>query len=96
MTIGAHPFIAVDERMRIDLFAVGDVNGLSLLDSAAVAQARVAVDAVLGRTPAFLSVDPRCIHTDPPASISWNEEEAGKAGFDAISNSQIFDSLQTT
>ena len=95
MAIGANPFITVDERMRTScdrIFAVGDVNGLSLLDSAAVAQGRVAVDAILGKDTRFSSRwIPRCIHTDPPAaSIGWNEEEAGKAGFDAISNSQTF------
>jgi dihydrolipoamide dehydrogenase len=95
MAIGANPFITVDERMRTScerIFAVGDVNGLSLLDSAAVAQARVAVDAILGKDTRFSSRwIPRCIHTDPPAaSIGWTEEEAGKAGFDAISNSQTF------
>ena len=47
MEIVATPFIRVDEQMRTScdrVFAVGDVNGLTLLDSAAVAQARVAVD----------------------------------------------------
>src|SRR5271157_1364583 len=95
MDIVATPFIRVDEQMRTScdrIFAVGDVNGLCLLDSAAVAQARVAVDAILGKDTRFSSRwIPRCIHTDPPAaSIGWSEEEAGKAGFDAISNSQTF------
>src|SRR5262249_50021984 len=47
MDIVANPFITVNEQMRTTcerVFAVGDVNGLALLDSAAVAQARVAVD----------------------------------------------------
>ena len=46
----------VTEQMRTScdrVFAVGDVNGLTLLDSAAVAQARVAVETILGRMPAF-------------------------------------------
>ena len=95
MDIEANPFIAVDPQMHTScerILAIGDVNGLSLLDSAAVAQARVAVDAILGRDTRFSSRwIPRCIHTDPPAaSIGWNEDEAGKAGLDAISHSQTF------
>jgi dihydrolipoamide dehydrogenase len=95
MDIKPNPFIAVDQQMHTScdrIFAVGDVNGLSLLDSAAVAQARVAVDAILSRDTRFSSRwIPRCIHTDPPAaSIGWNEDEAGKAGLDVISHSQTF------
>jgi pyruvate/2-oxoglutarate dehydrogenase complex dihydrolipoamide dehydrogenase (E3) component len=50
------PFIAVDEQMRTScdrVFAIGDVNELCLLDSAAVAEARVAVDTILGRQARF-------------------------------------------
>jgi dihydrolipoamide dehydrogenase len=95
MDIVANPFITVDEQMRTTcerVFAVGDVNGLALLDSAAVAQARVAVDTILGRNSRFSSRwIPRCIHTDPgAASIGWNEDEAGKAGLDVIAHSETF------
>lgn len=94
LDIRANPFIGVDEQMRTScarVFAVGDVNGLSLLDSAAVAQARVAVDAILAKDTRFSSrLIPRCIHTEPPAaSIGWNEDEAAKAGLDVISHNQI-------
>jgi dihydrolipoamide dehydrogenase len=93
--IVANPFIAVDEQMRTScerVFAVGDVNGLALLDSAAVAQARVAVDTILGKNPHFSPRwIPRCIHTDPgAASIGWSEDEAGKAGLDVIAHSETF------
>ncbi len=95
MGIKATPFISVDEQMRTScnsVLAVGDVNGLSLLDSAAVAQARVAVDTILGKNTRFSSLwIPRCIHTDPPAaSIGWNEDQAGRAGLDVIAHSQTF------
>jgi pyruvate/2-oxoglutarate dehydrogenase complex dihydrolipoamide dehydrogenase (E3) component len=96
-TVGvvANPFVRVDEHMRSSrdhIFAVGDVNGLCLLDSAAISQARVAVDAILGKHTLFSSRwIPRCIHTDPgAASIGWNEDEAGKAGLDVIAHSQTF------
>ncbi|HZC58923.1 MAG TPA: NAD(P)/FAD-dependent oxidoreductase, partial [Chthoniobacterales bacterium] len=95
MGIEANPFIQVDEQMRTScerVFAVGDVNGQSLLDSAAISQARVAVDAILGKPTRFSSRwIPRCIHTQPgAASIGWNEDEAGKAGLDVIAHSQTF------
>ena len=74
------------------IFAVGDINGLSLLDSAAVVQARIAIGAILGRKEQFSARwIPRCIHTDPPiASIGWNEEDAGRAGLSVICHSQTF------
>ena len=77
---------------RDRIFAVGDINGLCLLDSAAISQARVAVDAILGKHTQYSSRwIPRCIHTDPgAASIGWNEDEAGKAGLDVIAHSQTF------
>ena len=95
--IGIHPnpFVAVDEQLRTTchpVFAVGDINGLSLLDSAAVVQARIAVGAILGKKEHFSARwIPKCIHTDPViASIGWNEDEAGRAGLDAIAHSQTF------
>jgi dihydrolipoamide dehydrogenase len=85
----------VDEQLRTachPVFAVGDINGLSLLDSAAVVQARIAVGAILGKKERFSARwIPKCIHTDPViASIGWNEDEAGSAGVDAIAHSQTF------
>jgi dihydrolipoamide dehydrogenase len=87
------PFIPVDEQLRTSsptVFAIGDVNGLSLLDSAAVVQARVAVDTILGGKSRFSARwVPRCIHTDPLiASIGWNEDEAGKAGLELMAHTQ--------
>ena len=95
LNIGRNPFIPVDEQLRTSsprIFAIGDVNGLSLLDSAAVVQARVAVGAILGGKTQFSSRwVPRCIHTDPAvASVGWNEDEAGKAGLDLLTHSQTF------
>jgi pyruvate/2-oxoglutarate dehydrogenase complex dihydrolipoamide dehydrogenase (E3) component len=78
-------FIPVNEKMATaqpNVFAIGDVNGLALLDSVAFAQARVAVESILGKAARFDSRwVPRCVHTDPPvASVGWTEKEAIDAG----------------
>ncbi|MBV8377750.1 MAG: NAD(P)/FAD-dependent oxidoreductase [Verrucomicrobia bacterium] len=86
LTSGA--WIPVNESMQTpvdSIYAVGDVNGISLLDSVAVAQAKVAVENILGRPARF---DKRWfsqfLHTDPPiASIGWTEGEAKTAGLPA-------------
>ena len=93
--IETNPFIPVNDRLQThcsNLFAVGDINGLSLLDSAAVVQARVAIGTILGRKERFSARwIPRSIHTDPPiASIGWNEEDAARAGLNVISHNQSF------
>jgi Pyruvate/2-oxoglutarate dehydrogenase complex, dihydrolipoamide dehydrogenase (E3) component, and related enzymes len=48
--IAADGFIAVNEKMQTaqpHIFAIGDVNGLALLDSVAFAQARVAIETIV-------------------------------------------------
>jgi dihydrolipoamide dehydrogenase len=93
--IETSPFVVVNEQLQTscpNIFAVGDINGLSLLDSSAVVQARIAIGAILGCKERFSARwIPRCIHTDPPiASIGWIEEDAARAGLDVISHSQTF------
>jgi len=85
--IATDKFIPVNEKMvtaQPNVFAIGDVNGLALLDSVAFAQARVAVATMLGEAARFDSRwVPRCVHTDPPvASVGWTEEEAINSGQD--------------
>jgi len=83
----AEGFIPVDERMRTavpSIFAIGDVTGLGMLDSVAAAQARVAVQTILG-VPARFDPHwiPRCLHTQPPiAAAGWTQAEAAAAGQD--------------
>ncbi len=78
-------FIPVNETMQTaqpNVFAIGDANGLAMLDSVAFAQARVAVQTILGNPARFdYRWIPRCVHTDPPvASAGWTEKEAIAAG----------------
>jgi len=58
-------FLRVDALMRLPclgLYAVGDVNGLSLLDSTAFAQANAAVGSIMGHSGRFdYRWIPRCI-----------------------------------
>jgi dihydrolipoamide dehydrogenase len=78
-------FISVNAQMQTDvssIFAIGDVNGIMLLDSAAYAQARVAVQTILGQPSRFdPHWIPRCLHTQPPiAAAGWTVAEARAAG----------------
>lgn len=84
--IGAKPFIEVDAQLRTaqrHIFAIGDVNGLNMLDSSATAQARVACEAITGGDSIFSSRwVPRYLDTDPPvAAVGWMEHEAEAADF---------------
>jgi dihydrolipoamide dehydrogenase len=83
--IATDGFIPVNEKMQTaqpNVFAIGDANGLALLDSVAFAQARVAIETILGKEARFdLRWVPRCVYTDPPfASAGWTEKEAVAAG----------------
>lgn len=83
LTSGA--WIQVNEQMQTSIesiYAVGDVNGISLLDSVATAQANVAIENILGKPARFdKRWFPQFLHTEPPiASIGWTEEEAKDAG----------------
>jgi dihydrolipoamide dehydrogenase len=82
-------FLRVDAHMRLPcpgLYAVGDVNGLSLLDSTALAQANIAVGSIMGHSGRFdYRWIPRCIHTDPCiAAIGWTQEEAESEGIECV------------
>src|SRR5260370_42605845 len=64
------------------IYAVGDVNGISLLDSVATAEANVAIENILGKPARFdKRWFPQFLHTEPPiAGIGWTEQEAKDAG----------------
>ncbi len=81
--------LRVDSSMRLSapgLYGVGDVTGLSLLDSTAFSQATVAINSVLGLEsnydPRWI---PRCVHTEPAiAAVGWTQGEAISHGFECV------------
>src|SRR5260221_1036566 len=86
-------FLKVDQSMRTShpaIYAIGDINGLSMLDSTALAQAQTAIGAIGGkRTRLNARHTPRCIYTSPQmAAVGFMEEEAVKAGIYVIIGSE--------
>ena len=84
---GGH-FIQTTPELRIrgsefsNIYVIGDANGLLLFDSAANAQARVAVQNIVGNPTALrLWLVPRSINTNPPAAfVGLTEAEAKASG----------------
>ena len=92
--IAASPFVEVDAQLRTSqrhIFAIGDVNGLNMLDSSASAQARIALEAMRGGDALFSSRwVPRYLDTDPPAAaVGWMETDANEAGLELEAKSEI-------
>jgi dihydrolipoamide dehydrogenase len=86
--------LEVDAHMRLPhpgLYAVGDVTGISFLDSTAFSQANVAINSILGHEGRYdPRWSPRCIHTEPAvATVGWAENEASRSGieFNVVSES---------
>jgi dihydrolipoyl dehydrogenase len=81
-------FLRVDQRMQLPngVYAVGDVNGISMLDSTAFSQANVAINSMLGQDKQFdHRWIPRCVHTEPSiAAVGWTEQEAGAQGIEYL------------
>src|SRR5260370_18091 len=91
--IAAHPDVEVDGQLRTSqrhIFAIGDVNGLNMLDSSASAQARIAVEAIRGGDTLFSSRwVPRYLDTDPPLPAGgWVATDADEAGFGGDAKSE--------
>lgn len=84
--------LKVDSCMRLqnlNLYAVGDVTGLSRLDSTAFSQANVAINSILGRESRYdPRLVPRCIHTEPAiAAAGLSESEASSGGIEFVTAS---------
>jgi dihydrolipoamide dehydrogenase len=82
-------FLKVDKQMRLPapgLYAVGDVNGISLLDSTAFSQASVAINSILGHECRFdQRWVPRCVHTEPAvAAVGWTQQDAEAQGIEYL------------
>jgi dihydrolipoamide dehydrogenase len=78
-------WISVNDEMRTNvdgIYAVGDVNGRSLLAHAGFAQGVRAAEAIAGRTSSQdVNLVPRCIYTIPEiAAVGTTEKEARDAG----------------
>jgi dihydrolipoamide dehydrogenase len=86
--IETNPYIQVDGQLKTrhsHIFAIGDVNGLNMLDSSASTQARIAIEAICGGDQLFSARwVPRYLDTDPPvAAVGWMEADVDKADFEA-------------
>lgn len=90
--LAAGGFVEVDEHLRVQgvegLYAIGDVNGRSLLTHSGKYQARIAADHILGR-PARAWADvrggPRVVFCDPQlAAVGATLESATSYGIDAV------------
>ncbi len=93
-TVGLEPggYIEVDDHMRavsVDgdwLYAVGDVNGRSLLTHSGKYQARIAGANIAGRDAKAIGdqiAEPRVVFTDPQiAAVGLTEAGATEAGYD--------------
>ena len=82
--VKATKFIEVTNQMQVyseefsNIFAIGDVNGIALLDSVAFTQARVAVQNILDRPTTFnMYVIPKSIYTNPlVATVGFTQMDA--------------------
>jgi pyruvate/2-oxoglutarate dehydrogenase complex dihydrolipoamide dehydrogenase (E3) component len=92
-TVGLEPggYIEVDDRLQVPgkawLYAVGDVNGRSLLTHSGKYQARIAADAIIGhevRAETDVRGAPRVVFTDPQvAAVGLTLEQARERGIAA-------------
>jgi dihydrolipoamide dehydrogenase len=94
-TVGLEPgkTVVTDDQLRVPevpggwLYAIGDVNGRSLLTHMGKYQARIAVDVILRGAPAVAWADhrvvPSVVFTDPQiASVGLGERAAREQGID--------------
>ena len=72
MGVRANKFVEVTNQMHVyseefsNVFAIGDVNGIALLDSVAFTQARVAIQNILDKPASFnMYAIPKAIYTSP-------------------------------
>lgn len=93
-TVGLEPsgFLSTDDQLRVPgvpwLYALGDVNGRSLMTHMGKYQARIVADALDGGTLRATRDDagaPRVIFTDPQvAAVGLTEQQAADQGLDVI------------
>jgi len=79
-------YIAVDKKMRTNIeniYAVGDVAGMSMLAHSAMAEGIVAADNAFGKEIEMsYSAIPKCVYTFPEiAAVGMTENEAADSGY---------------
>jgi len=74
-----------------DIYAIGDVNGLSLLAHSASRQGEIAAENIMGAKNAFdADIVPKCVYTWPEvASVGLNKAQAEAKGF-TVKTSRAF------
>ena len=82
--------IRVDDQMRtnaLNVFAVGDCNGKSMLAHSAYRMGEVAINTILGRKDRMrYKAIPSVLYTNPEvACVGMSEEQAKEAGIDTVS-----------
>jgi pyruvate/2-oxoglutarate dehydrogenase complex dihydrolipoamide dehydrogenase (E3) component len=87
-----HGYLEVDDQLRVSghpwLYAIGDVNGRSLLTHSGKYQARIAADVILGEPGSAVSDRvgaPRVVFTDPQVSaVGLTLEQARERGLRVV------------
>jgi dihydrolipoamide dehydrogenase len=90
--VKAGGYVSVDDHMRVGgrpwLYAVGDINGRSLLTHSGKYQSRIAADCILGREASAWADEPgapRVIFTEPQvAGVGLTLAAAREQGIDAV------------
>lgn len=91
-------WVKVDGGMRTSnpgIFAVGDVNGISLLAHSAERQGEIAAENIMGKNETFdPAIVPKCVYTWPElASVGLNEKEAADKGIKTKTRHSYFRAL---
>lgn len=75
-----------------NIYAIGDINGISLLAHSATKQGEIAAENIMGAKKTFDSnIVPKCIYTWPEvASIGLNKNEADEKGIEAKTQRTYF------
>lgn len=96
--VGLSDASGVNEFMQLpveNIYACGDLNGMSMLAHSAIAQARTAAYHLLGRKiPYRPEFTPKCVYTSPEiAHVGLTDEQARQRGLHPVSASHPFSAV---